>query len=294
MQVPDRMRKSVVFLYYDDTAGALHPAGTAFFAAYPLPRTADRGVGTLITAHHVLAEIRANSVSGNAYVRINTVDGGASVFATSLDEWKHDEDVRVDCAYFPWQPTPELRLDLMPWFLGSAATDEVIDREGIGLGDEIFMVGLFRNHVGNDRNEPIVRVGNIAALPTDRIRLKFPYGESRAILVEARSLGGLSGSPLFVHMGFSRWREGQGIVMQAQGPMPFYFLGVMHGHWTIQRAESDALTVDEKAEDEEFARGLPLLRLVAIEPDDVKDQARIAKPAQRQPNEWPLSVRWAN
>jgi hypothetical protein len=85
-------------------------------------------------------------------------------------------------------------VDYRGWYLGSSATDEVIETEAIGIGDEVFMVGLFRNHLGRDRNEPIIRVGNIAAMPTDPIRSQV-YGDMRAILVEARSIGGLSGSP---------------------------------------------------------------------------------------------------
>lgn len=95
------------------------------------------------------------------------------------------------------------------------------------------MVGLFRNHLGRDRNEPIVRVGNIAAIPADPIRTRL-FGDMRAILIEARSIGGLSGSPVFVHLGFVRWRDGK--VMFSQAAQPFLFLGLMHGHWEVLEA----------------------------------------------------------
>jgi hypothetical protein len=62
-----------------------------------------------------------------------------------------------------------------------------------------------------------------------------------AILVETRSVGGMSGSPVFVHMGFTRWREDR--VQTSGTDRPFFFLGLIHGHWTLPSGDT-ALTVD--------------------------------------------------
>lgn len=244
VQVPDSMRKAVVFLYCR-VRGELRAAGTAFFVGWPVPEFPGNALGLLVTAHHVIAGIRGASDDGKALLRLNTKVGGATWAESSVDHW-YQGDPSVDCAVLPWVPDPEMSVDYVGWHIGlSAATNAVIEREGIGLGDEVFMVGLFRNHLGRDRNEPIIRVGNIAAMPTDPIKSPI-YGDMRAILIEARSIGGLSGSPVFVHLGFARWREGQ--VMQAGAEMPFFFLGLMHGHWELPDAGPDRLLTDEPGE----------------------------------------------
>jgi hypothetical protein len=49
--------------------------------------------------------------------------------------------------------------------------------------------------------------------------------EIEAHLIEARSIGGLSGSPVFVNLGFFR--------PTSDGIGKVYWLGLMHGHWDI-------------------------------------------------------------
>ena len=51
-------------------------------------------------------------------------------------------------------------------------------------------------------NLPIVRLGAIAAMPGEYI--KTDWGCLRAYLIEARSIGGLSGSPVFIRVGTTR------------------------------------------------------------------------------------------
>ena len=58
------------------------------------------------------------------------------------------------------------------------------------------MVGRFINHEGRQRNMPAVRFGNIAMMPFEKIRHK--EREEESFLVEVRSIGGYSGSPVFV------------------------------------------------------------------------------------------------
>ena len=62
-------------------------------------------------------------------------------------------------------------------------------------------------------------MGNIAMMPDELVPTKI--GNIEAYLIEARSIGGLSGSPAFV-------RETSHI-----GLGPVYLFGLMHGHWDI-------------------------------------------------------------
>jgi hypothetical protein len=115
---------------------------------------------------------------------------------------------------------------------GFATTDRVQSEE-IGLGEETIIVGLFASHHGNARNIPIVRIGNIAAMPEEKVSTEI--GKIDAYLVEARSIGGLSGSPVFVNMGIMRDRGG---VLEVEKRVDgkktvraIYLLGLMHGHF---------------------------------------------------------------
>lgn len=124
------------------------------------------------------------------------------------------------------------------------ATDERIATFNIGVGDEITVVGLFTRFTGITKITPLVRTGNIAMMPKDKIPTAF--GEIEAYLAEGRSIGGLSGSPVFarntVTMGGS---DKQGIPIRFFGLGSFHLLGLTHGHWDLpvsfpdsQRAEA--------------------------------------------------------
>lgn len=237
MLVPEDMRKGVVFVYYSH-GGERKPAGTAFFLAHHDPES-QRNVPVLMTARHVIVNVHGAGDDGLVHLRINAKGGGAFWHTAPNDNWTLGDN--LDFAYTKWFHLPDA--DYRAWTIEPAtATDEVIRQQGIGVGDEVFMVGLFRNHLGRDRNEPIIRVGNIAAIPADGVRVGqmggFPAFDSPAILIEARSIGGLSGSPVFVHMGWARWRDGE--VVRAGISTPFFWLGVMHGHWDISNQTVDA------------------------------------------------------
>jgi hypothetical protein len=191
--------------------------------------------------------VREKADDDRVSVRLNTRAGGAEFLQLPLDEWQIADQSSggVDCALIAWMPPADMRTDIVIWELSpsAVATDELMRQHGVGIGDDVFMVGLFRNHLGRDRNEPIIRVGNIAAIPADPIGSKH-FGDMRVILIEARSIGGLSGSPVFVHLGFTRQREG--ILHARSGERPFLFLGLMHGHWDVFEAEADDADSEEK------------------------------------------------
>jgi hypothetical protein len=72
----------------------------------------------------------------------------------------------------------------------------------VGLGDDLAFVGLFSEYPGVSRNVPLVRFGNISAMPGDKIPLAAG-GKKNLLrydvvgyLAECRSWGGASGSPV--------------------------------------------------------------------------------------------------
>ena len=243
MRVPEVMRRCVAFLYCLNAEGEEIVLGTCFFIAYPVPDHEARPLYVTLTAQHVIVEGKKHAADGKIRMRLNGRSGNALWYEADADEWLQVAD-GIDCALLPWNPgAAGLDAEWAGWGVVSKgiATTDVQEAEGIGIGDEVFMVGLFRNHTGRDRNEPIVRVGNIAAIPADPVATKH-FGRIPAYLIEARSIGGISGSPVFVHLGYTRWRDGQ-IMHWKPGnedsPRPFSLLGLIHGHW-----DADDSTID--------------------------------------------------
>lgn len=68
-----------------------------------------------------------------------------------------------------------------------------IVRYDIGIGNEVFFVGRFVNAEGKDWNRPSLRFGTIAQASTDKV------DGVESFLVEARSISGFSGSPVFFY-----------------------------------------------------------------------------------------------
>jgi len=85
-------------------------------------------------------------------------------------------------------------------------------------GDDVVLIGLFPNRYGDRRNLPIVRAGIIAAMPEEKFRFRGKWID--AYLIETRSIGGLSGSPVFLYRYGSRSNESQ-----------TWLLGVVRGHY---------------------------------------------------------------
>jgi hypothetical protein len=225
MRFPDDVLKCVGFISHPTPEG-LQYLGTVFVA------TTNDGMHHLVTAKHV-AEVFD---PGAFIIAMNAIDG-APRFMQSGDDinWFYHptEPQSVDVAVCPFA-VPNLKLlDVRTVREDIFATDARIAEYGIGLGDEVNVVGLFTRYFGTSKIIPIVRTGNIAMMPTDKIPVK-DFGEIEAYLAESRSIGGLSGSPVFVRSTLNlptMTNEGKPAVITGLGP--FHFLGLMHGHWEL-------------------------------------------------------------
>jgi hypothetical protein len=201
--------------------------GTAFFVSIPSSIEGTSYI-FLVTAKHV-AEKLGNS---HFFIRINKKDGSSLTFEAEGAKWlTHPTDGSVDVAVLPWAPSLE-EFDYKAVHVNMFLSNEIVQKEGIGVGDEVFITGLFAHVSGSNRNLPIVRMGNIAMMPDEVIPTEF--GELEAYLVEARSIGGLSGSPAFVR---------KTVPLGIGG---FYLLGLMRGHWEIPaQSKNDLLMNDD-------------------------------------------------
>ncbi len=215
--------------------------GSCFFVATPLSTDKDKpNFMYIVTAAHVIKGMKERGVDGNAYVRLNFPDSKVKVSPTPLNAWlTHPTDPTADIAVLPRKPPPGADFPVYP--MDRFATEEMISKEGIGLGEEVFVVGLFHEHDGQKKNIPIIRVGNIAAMPEEPVQVRG-IGQMEAYLVEARSLGGLSGSPVFVNLGLVRSERGQVKFASGTGGI-FYLLVLVMGHW--DRVAPSGVTDDD-------------------------------------------------
>ena len=88
-----------------------------------------------------------------------------------------------------------------------------------------------------NRNIPIVRIGNLASLDEEKVQTEG--GPIDAYLIEARSLGGLSGSPVFLNLGTVRQIKRQVVGAESGAPIIF-LLGLIHGHYDTQASTIDS------------------------------------------------------
>ena len=230
MQVPEIVHDCVLFLY-GQVNGRKVAFGTAFFVGIADSECAEPMAWRyVVTAKHVIEKIKEDGANKIVYFRLNRRNGGIDFIETKAKDWKsHPIDSFIDVAVLSW--APDRNLYKVVSVLDSVfITENKIAIESIGTGEEVFITGLFSERIGLKRNIPIVRVGTIAAMPSEPISVEISgaKGEMPAYLIEARSLGGLSGSPVFVNLGTFRLRDGQ--PQAARGPV-FYLIGLIHGHY---------------------------------------------------------------
>jgi hypothetical protein len=179
-----------------------------------------------VTARHV-----ANALVGPFIIGINDSSGKLDLCDLDAATWHCHQDSDVDVAVLPavlesadWQPFP---------FEGFADHENSALFSRFGVGDLVYIVGLYRLFPGKERISPVVHTGHVAMTPDEEIPVLSPTGRvipARGYLIEAQTLKGLSGSPVFVRYtnptGIS---SGIGRVVAYSDSV--YLLGLWHGAW---------------------------------------------------------------
>ena len=250
MRVPDEVLKCVVFLGIEHGA-SVKWVGTGFLVSLE----EREGEGTfrftyLVTANHVADDldgvpfkIRANRKSGEA-IEIAANESGDLVWH------RHPKGESVDVAVCWWQMRSR-DLDLLSIPTGMFLTREIADKTNVGPGDEVSITGLFAKIKGQSKNLPIVRIGNLAMVPHGPV-VPSGVGNIEAYLVEVKSLGGISGSPVFIRQtvdipGLFLWGTNTPATAQAYSNV-IRLLGLAHGHWNIDLEEIDSPMIEHVKE----------------------------------------------
>ena len=221
MVIDNQLLKFVVFMgVHDPETGQSAICGSGFVYGH------DCGNGNaepcyVVTAKHVIENIRKKGAN-HIWYRVNTKDGESRWISTPWSSWQFSTDQTVDAAVTIARFSDDMDLSVCPdsWSLPKAKPQG----ESLLLGDEVFVTGYFSKHCGNDRNVPIVRIGNLACTTVEEIRTKA-FGTTKGYLIECRSIGGLSGSPVFLHQGGKF--IGNSITT---GGHPL-LIGLIHGHF---------------------------------------------------------------
>jgi hypothetical protein len=220
MKIPEEIKKCVVYLGIEienNGVKSIKYRGTGFFVGMASKTLPDVHFAYLVTARHVAEKLESRIF----YIRVNTREGKSEDLRANGAELKwrrHPTDNSADVALIPMGLDVN-RHDFLMIPTSMAMTNDIRLKHEIGAGDEIFITGLFVHHAGMAKNLPIIRTGNIAMIPDEKIPIKN-FGNMDAYLIEGRSIGGLSGSPVFV-------------VNTTPNQRNFFLMGLIHGHWSV-------------------------------------------------------------
>jgi len=237
MDIPSEVLKCVAFIGIgipNEGQIVYYPGGTGFFVSVDSEIHPNVTYIYFVTAKHVIEGVGDR----DSCIRVNGKSGEALMMhIPKTTKWfYHPDDQNVDVAVA--QVYNEM-FDIKTVPTSMFISHNELPAKNIGIGDDVFITGLFVNL-------PIVRVGNIAMLPDEKIWVGWHSGcEIDAYLIEARSIGGISGSPVF----FNRASlKGGGLRL---GRPEFYLGGLIHGHWPTNEDEIDSLVGDNMENNKE-------------------------------------------
>lgn len=286
MRVHDLVAHNPVFLVAE-IGDEERVVGTAFVVGVRSMERSEVIHGYLVTARHCVVQAQQ---FGRLGVRVNrranpgavTTDprawevSGSETFGP-LDSWLYHEDVSNDVAVHPFMP-PSSDYMFITVEPENCATDAVIERERMGIGDDLIVAGLFPPHTGHTVNRPIVRAGSIAAMPDEPLRDDLSGLSYSAYLAEVRSVGGLSGSPVWFVISPSRVMPGSTV---PERRLHFYLLGLVRGHWT----KSEEWIADFAREEEEtFNTGIAIVTPIQAALDIIDSPEEVARRARSETN----------
>ena len=222
------LASTVIFLFEE---GGQFPIGTAFIVGYPVPGISDSIITLIVTAKHVVGDRDKlyGRFSGKVGHLPTSVIYDLSDLRNKGDVWEHT-DYGVDLLVFRTPHFEGAEYHAVPIKL-IASRDSYSD-EDVKATDRVIFPSLLVNFMGTSRNYPVIRDGSIALIPNELVPLKYEVGSKlietnqQVLLIDATSIQGASGSPLFLWPG-PRFK---GETFQL-GPVQTLLLGVMHGFY---------------------------------------------------------------
>jgi hypothetical protein len=227
-RLTDDIEDCALYLYesHIDAKRGEKAGGSGFLYEIPFDESSLWGKG------HRYAVSNWHVVKRAPVIRLNSAAAdGQKIIRKKASDWIRHPDEQTDIAVCPL--ADDLRADDRSLYTyksispGHMITPDRMLEYNIGIGDDTFVVGRFVNHDGVQRNQPSVRFGAIAQMPKDKIKTETGWQE--AFLVEAKSIAGYSGSPVFALISEVRspkYKAEQGV----EPTELFMFLGIDCSH----------------------------------------------------------------
>lgn len=232
MRIPETFTRAVCFLAVEsiesDNVKRVY-GGTAFFVGVPSVAVKDEWHLFLVTAKHCIVE--AGKRPGKLCARLNVAGGAELVDAT---DWLQHDDPAVDLAITAFDYEGEVEHSFIP--IDALVDNAVMIEEDIGPGDDVVVPGLFTYVYGLKRNHPVLRTGIISAIPDEALEDSITGFSYRGILLEMKSFGGLSGSPVlvFLEKGVSPNTPRRFLSQFVHRPA---VVGVIRAHWDYRSSD---------------------------------------------------------
>lgn len=202
-RIPQHMVNGVFYLYatMDDARAGKRPGGTGFIVRYAgyANQYASQHYFYGVTNWHVAVQ------GGFSIIRLNTKDGGTDIIELGPEDWYFEAN-KADVAVVP------LGLDENVHDVSSISTQEFEYKPDwppdmpyvFGVGEDVFMIGLFIDHDGVTTNLPSARFGNISMMPNEKAKIKQPNGfQGECYILDMHSRTGFSGSPVYAYRTFA-------------------------------------------------------------------------------------------
>jgi len=294
MLVPESTRTTVAYILYQTPDEERKYAGTCFFLGVDEDHLSFRNT---VTARHVIDAVTALYKAGKARdileIQVNKKEGGIGYVETKLDDWyvKDVDSGYIDVAILTSIPSTEI-YDLKILnsdFIQDEATKKKAEYK-YGIGDEVIISGLFALHRGiYHKTIPIIRIGNIAMMPDEKVDISvlkeinsqggkiYETYQINAYLIEARSISGLSGSPVYVHMTMPRRDEKGHALLRPMSVINL--IGIIQGHYDVKNPVFQGSMYEEASINSGIAIVVPIEKVLEVInlPELVKERKKIVE-----------------
>jgi S1-C subfamily serine protease len=198
----DELDLNTVLMQWTFKIAGKKSLGTAFIVGKDIPGDAVRGYYILVTAAHVLEEIKEEQAI--LFLRMKRNDefvkfpfpipirkGGAPL-------WKKHPEADVAVMYVKLPRVTDIKILNMSFLV----TDKKLEEYEIGPGDVLSCLGFPFGAEANEAGFPILRSGQIASYPL------LPTSKVKTFLYDFRVFKGNSGGPVFFATGGRFFKRG--------------------------------------------------------------------------------------
>jgi len=202
MMAKDNFELNTILMRSTFKIQGINSTGTAFILGKPLKKEPKRAYYVLITATHVLENMKGEKAT--LFLRKKTkksfkkISWSIPIRKQNKDIWVKHPEVDVSAMYVV---LPEnIDLALLP--INILGDDDIFDKFEIHPGDELFCLGFPFSAEANPAGFPILRSGKIASFPI------IPAKETKYFLFDFEVFPGNSGGPVYFVQSGRTYRGG--------------------------------------------------------------------------------------